>query len=99
MARDRQWFIDANDYESEEAFRDAVATELARLENMGYREGGAFVATPIRMEGESPFQVNGQPVREFLTRGWLFSHTFMPAARRPEMEPVVEPELEPVGDA
>lgn len=97
--RTREWIINAADYEDEESFRDAVARELAGLENIGHREGGAFVATPIRVELPSRMP----PVREFETQAWLFKHEFMPAARRAEAPAPDPPAPEaadlPAGDA
>lgn len=88
----RQWAIHAVEYEAEEAFRGAVTEELARLENLGHRIGGAFIATPIRRELEPEERTHAQ-VREFVTEGWVFQHDTMPAVRRqqPAPEPVEDP--------
>lgn len=78
----REWVIDAADYETAEDFREATLGELAGLENIGYRLGGAFTVTPIRVrapDDEQPFE----GVTVYRTRAWLFSHVFMPAAREP----------------
>jgi hypothetical protein len=82
----REWIIDAGDYENADEFREAVVAELAGLENIGHRLGGAFTVTPIRMRApdeEQPF--TGATV--YRTHGWLFSHVFMPAARAPKPPP------------
>ena len=82
MARDRSFTIIAEDYETEAHYREAVRQALLDCEAIGYREGGAFVVTPIRLEQAERFGV-----REFETLGWMFSHTFMPAAKVAEPEP------------
>lgn len=87
----RNWIIDADDYESEEHFREAVAAELASFELIGHRIGLALTAGPIR-------EKVGQTV---VTRGWVFETAAVPLAgqprpvQRPQPEPVVE-EPEPV---
>lgn len=79
----REWDIDIEDYESIDAFRGDVAQALAELEAIGYRLGGAFLVAPIRV-----------PVGErYVTTGWRFRHTGMPAARSVEVAPVTEPDL------
>lgn len=86
----REWLILADEFESETEFREAVQDELARLENMGFRLGRAFVVTPLRQQRE----VGNAVVYD--TIGWAFSETFMPAVRAQEAEVVVEePEPEP----
>lgn len=42
------WMIETHDFETEEAFRAAVAEELARFEHIGYRQGFGLVAAPVR---------------------------------------------------
>ncbi len=77
----REWFIELEEFEDEDGFRDAVAQELARLENMGHRLGRGFVVTPIRR----PRDLGGTVVYD--TIAWCFSETFMPAVKprtRPE---------------
>lgn len=71
----RQWVILETEYDCEEDFRDAVTTELARLENMGHRLGRGFVVTPLRQGRE----IHGVTVYD--TIGWAFRETFMPAVR------------------
>jgi hypothetical protein len=66
------WTIDARDYpESEEAFRAAVAEELARFEHIGYRQGFGLVAAPIRQ------RIDGSIV----TLGWEFRAERIPLVR------------------
>lgn len=93
MARDRSFTISLEDYETELAFRDAVRQALLDTEAIGHREGGAFVNTPIRVELEprpTDFVSGGEPIRRFATVGWMFSHTFMPAARSTAPPPGVD---------
>lgn len=71
----REWFILANEYESEEAFRQAVRIELADLEIMGFRLGRGFMSTPIRKARD----LGGTTVWD--TIAWGFCETFMPAVR------------------
>ncbi len=89
----REWFIELEEFEDEDGFRDAVAQELARLENMGHRLGRGFVVTPIRR----PRDLGGTVVYD--TFAWCFSETFMPAVKprmsEPEGEPEHVPEPEP----
>jgi hypothetical protein len=85
----RQWVILADEYADEEEFREAVARELAGLENMGHRLGRGFVVTPLRQARE----LGG--TRVYDTVGWAFQETFMPAvavAPALEPDPVEEPE-------
>lgn len=85
----REWAILSEDFESDAEFRDAVAGELASLENMMYRLGRGFVLSPLRRE----IEVGG--ARMFETVGVVVSETFMPAVRaapEPEPEPAGEPE-------
>lgn len=85
----RQWGIYLSEFETEEAFRDAVAGELARVENIGHRMGGALIATPIRVE--VPLEERTHPqVREHVTQGWVFSHEMAPAVR--PAQPAAPPE-------
>ena len=77
----REWEIDAQDYETEDAFRGDVAAALAELEVIGHRLGGAFLVAPIRV------QHNGQ----YIVTGWRLRHTGMPAAR--EQQPETVPEI------
>jgi hypothetical protein len=87
----RQWVIPAEEYADEEEFREAVARELAGLENMGHRLGRGFIVTPLRRARE----LGG--TRVYDTIGWAFQETFMPAvASAPALEPeAVTEELEP----
>lgn len=71
----RQWVILETEYDSEEDFRDAVTTELARLENMGHRLGRGFVVTPLRQGRQLG------TVTVYDTIGWAFRETFMPAVK------------------
>jgi hypothetical protein len=89
----RQWAVLAADYDTEEEFRGAVTEELARLENIGHRMGGAFISTPIRRELD-PEERSHPQVREHVTDGWVFQHETAPAVRRPQpAEPAaVDPE-------
>lgn len=75
----REWQISREEFAYEADFRQAVAEELARLENLGHRVGGAVIATPVRVKSD------GQVIRgidEYETVAWVFQHKFMPAARR-----------------
>lgn len=81
----RQWVLRADDFETEDDFRAAVARELADLENIGHRLGGGFIASPLRQATE-----DASGLTEYVTRGWIFEHTFMPVVK-PKVEP--EPEL------
>jgi hypothetical protein len=65
------WTIDSRDYETEEAFRAAVAEELARFEHIGYRQGFGLVAAPIRQ------RIDGSIV----TLGWEFRAERIPLVR------------------
>lgn len=94
---DREWVVMLAEYGGdEEAFRRAVTEELAGLENMGHRTGGAYVATPIRVREEVNRNVIGLPPTEFVTIGWHFKQAFMPAARVVDDPPAREeaPELD-----
>lgn len=87
----RQWVILESEYDCEEDFRDAVTTELARLENMGHRLGRGFVVTPLRQGRE----IGDPPVLVYDTVGWAFRETFMPAVRDAAQalaQPAQEPE-------
>lgn len=89
----REWFILASEYADEEDFREAVARELASLENMGHRLGRGFVVTPLRQGRDLA------NVMVYETVGWAFRETFMPAvggAPALEVKPAPEPEPEPV---
>lgn len=77
MAAMRQWALHSEDYESDEAFRDAAAGELAALENMMYRLGRGFVVVPIREQVGDTYP----------TVGYVFSEAVVPAVRRAESEP------------
>jgi hypothetical protein len=89
----RQWVISHDDYESEDDFRQAVVSELAGLENLGHRTGGAYIATPIRQGAGQP-HIDG--VDEFEVVAWVFQQQFMPAARA--VEPVVADEADELPD-
>jgi hypothetical protein len=84
------WTIDSRDYETEEAFRAAVAEELARFEHIGYRQGFGIVAAPIRQ------RIDGSIV----TLGWEFRAERIPLVRdEPEADAgplpdAPEPEVE-----
>lgn len=85
MARgDREWVVMDTEYASAEEFRQAVTEELAGLENIGHRLGGAFVATPLRR----PVQQGELVVYE--TIGWHFKREFMPAVAEQEPEEPAE---------
>lgn len=84
----REWFVLADDYETDEDYRVAVQQELAGLENMGHRLGRGFVVTPLRQQRE----IGGVTVYE--TVGWAFSETFMPAVRSAPVEPLAHELLE-----
>jgi hypothetical protein len=81
----RAWMIYAQEFATDTEFRDAVAAELAGLENIGHRLGGGFVVAPVR-------ERHGD---DYVTVAWRFEHVFMPAARRQEPELVPEPQEEP----
>jgi hypothetical protein len=79
--RKGSWTIMANEFEDEQAFREAVELELARLENMMYRLNDGFMVAPLRaLDPDSD---------EYFTVGYAFQRAFVPAARRPDAE---EPE-------
>jgi hypothetical protein len=94
MARgDRDWVVMLDEFEALEDFRQAVTQELAGLENLGHRIGGAYVATPIRIPQKVEREgIVGLPETEYVTIGWAFKQAFAPAARVVEQEPVIEPE-------
>lgn len=72
MSRRRDsWTIDIRDYETEEAFRAAVAEELARFEHIGYRQGFGIVAAPIRQRIDGSIH----------TLGWQFRAERIPLVR------------------
>jgi hypothetical protein len=75
----RRWSIDLRDYETEEDFRQAVASELASFEHIGERLGIGLVAAPIRrqMDGGGWF-----------TAGWMFETATVPGVR--EHEPTAD---------
>ena len=84
----RNWSLDADDYEHEDAFRAAVELELARFEHIGERFGVALVATPVKKQ-----VVDRRTGRAFyMTRGWMFQTATVPAVRE-QVEP--EPESDP----
>lgn len=95
----RRWVLRADAYDSEAEFRDAVASELAGMEHIGHRLGGGFVSSPLRRA------IEHDELTEYVTVGWLFEHTFVPAVRaQPVAQPLSEeemaehfPEQEPVG--
>ena len=93
VRKGRQWVIAQGDYESEAQFRDAVAQELAGLENLGHRTGGSYVVTPVRTPAGEPHFVG---VGEYEVVAWVFSQQFAPAVQREEPEEVQE-ELVAVG--
>ena len=72
MSRRRDsWVIDSRDYDTDEAFRAAVAEELARFEHIGYRQGFGIVAAPIRQRYEGAI----------VTLGWQFRAERIPLVR------------------
>lgn len=84
----RDWMVLARDYDSEEDFRQALTQELAGLENIGHRTGGAFVATPLRQaQPVDAGDLVGLPETEHVVIGWHFRQVFMPAAQATEPEP------------
>lgn len=83
--RSRDWTIEYDDFETEEAFRQAIEIELARFEHLGFRTGRALIAAPIRTRAEDD--------GTYITIGWRFQEAFMPAAKPAVAE--AEPELEP----
>jgi hypothetical protein len=102
MARgDRDWALMADDYETDDEFRKAIVEELAGLENMGHRIGGAFVATPLRLKQPATHGLQGLPDEEYRVIGWHFKQVFMPAVRVPEPQEESEPSpvvAEPVAE-
>jgi hypothetical protein len=70
------WLIDSRDYETEEAFRAAVAEELARFEHIGYRQGFGIVAAPVRQ----------RTTGAIVTLGWEFRAERIPLVRGSEQE-------------
>jgi len=90
MARMREWFIEADEFEFYDDFRTAVERELAGLENMGHRLGRGFVVTPVRR----PKLMGTTEVYE--TVGWAFAEVVMPAVR--EAAPPAEEPAEDVPD-
>ena len=84
----RSWQIDAQDYESEEDFREAVVKELAYAEHAGHRLGLAISAGPTRERMDSG---------EVITHGWYFETSSVPllGQARPKPAPAPEPEPEP----
>jgi hypothetical protein len=67
----RAWSLHAEDYVDEDAFRQAVATELAQLEHMGERFGVGFVVAPVR---------EASPLGGYKTVRWIFQSETIPAA-------------------
>lgn len=80
----RRWTIRLDDFETEAAFRDAIAQECVGLENIGHRMGVGFVATPHRRQLPS--------TGEYLTIGWTFQAVNVPAVAERPPEPVAEPD-------
>lgn len=96
MSRRRDsWIIDIRDYETEEAFRAAVAEELARFEHIGYRQGFGLVAAPVRQRIDGGIH----------TLGWEFRAERIPLVRDEEQagplpdapEPEAEEDIERIG--
>lgn len=82
----KDWVISRDEFESEDEFRSAVVSELAGLENVGFRTGGVMIATPVRQV--VPVEVRRLPqVEEYETVAWVFQQRFMPAAKRRDPEP------------
>lgn len=90
----REWTVLADDYPTIEEFRRAVTEELVGLENIGYRTGGAFTSTPLRVLRETDHGFVGLPEAEYEVVGWLFRQEFAPAGRATETAPVEEPSAE-----
>ena len=90
----RDWQIDTQDYETENDFRNAVQMELAGLENIGHRLGGAFVIAPVRVLLEDE---HGQPAG-VATLAWHIRHENAPAVKPRREQPREEPVL-PEADA
>lgn len=67
----------------EDELRERVAQELAQLENIGQRLGGAFVVGPVRRRSEGQVYV----------AGWLFEHTTAPLVQEQRLEPVSLPDV------
>jgi hypothetical protein len=81
--RKGSWKIMAEEFEDEQAFREAVELELARLENMMYRLNEGFMVAPLR--------VLDPEADEYFTVGYAFQRAFVPAARRPDAGEEPEP--------
>lgn len=89
----RDWTVMRDEFVTEEDFRQSVAQELAGLENIGHRTGGAFIATPLRQRQRVDHGgLVGLPEEEHVVIGWMFRQAFAPAAQ------VAEPEPGPVED-
>lgn len=75
----RAWFLDRQDYDSDDAFRAAVAQELVQTEYLSYRLGIAVVSAPIRAQ----LVLGG----EYETVGWTFRTATVPAVRFVDPDP------------
>lgn len=88
----RKWTIPNDErYDTEDAFRAAVAEELARHEHVGYRIGLAIVASPLRRR---------LPDGEIQTLGWVFRTETTPLLSdeqiaRADEDVLPEPEQQP----
>lgn len=96
MAAQKDWVISRDEFETDDEFRGAVVSELASLENIGYRTGGVIIATPIRQRVADEFR-RFEQLAEYETVAWVFQQRFMPAAKRREAPPA-EPVFEPVAE-
>lgn len=85
----REWSISLSDYETEDDFRQAVASELASFEHIGERLGIGLVAAPIR--------THQLPDGPWFTVGWVFKTATVPSARSgaSEIEALEEALAEP----
>lgn len=84
----REWSISAEDFPSEDEFRQAIASELASFEHIGHRLGVGVVAVPVRRRV-------GQ---DWDTAAWVFRPATVPAAREgePDLAVVTDAETVPV---
>jgi hypothetical protein len=88
MAKDRSWAVRADEYVGFDDFRNAVRQSLLDIEAITFREGGAVIVAPIRVEVD----VKVEGVREFETMAVRFTHTYLPAARSVDPPPPEEEE-------
>jgi hypothetical protein len=98
--KDREWVVMLADFAGDEAsFRQAIVDELAGLENIGHRTGGAYVATPLRVPQAMDHGVAGLPPEEFVTIGWHFKQVAMTVGRAAPPAPEEELAPEPAPEA